>query len=113
MNEFMELLRDGPIIQITLTTENGWPITVNALVDTGASSSSIDEELAHFVGVEYTGTVVRVRNANGVKKRKRCYVEFECDIGIINAPFTVSNRSHLGSPIIIGRNVIFHEEEEE
>ena len=44
MNEFMEL-RDGPIIQITLTTENGWPITVNALVDTGASSSSIDENL--------------------------------------------------------------------
>jgi len=111
MNEFMELLRDGPIIEITLTTENGWPITVNALVDTGASSSSIDEMLADFIGVEYTGTVVRVRNANGVTKRKRCYLRFDCDAGIIQAPFTVSDRGNLASPVIIGRNVIFHEEE--
>ena len=113
MSVSMEILRDGPITQVTFTTDDGWPVTVDALCDTGASSSSIDQTLADFVGVEYTGTVVKVRNANGVKKRKRCYIEFETLDGVIKAPFTVADRSGLSQPVILGRNVIYEVEEVE
>ena len=54
------LLRDGVHAEVTFTTVDGWPVTVEALCDTGASSSSIDSRLADFIGVEYTGTVVNV-----------------------------------------------------
>jgi len=113
MSVSTELFLDGPVTEVTFTTEDGWPVTVEALCDTGASSSSIDEKLADMIGVEYTGTVVRVRNANGVSKRRRCIIEFECAVGVIEAPFTVSNRSGLPQPVILGRDVIFEEEEEE
>ena len=113
MSVSTELLLDGPIIEVTFTTQDGWPVTVEALCDTGASSSSIDKELADFVGVEYTGTVVRVRNANGVSKRKRCIIEFESPIGIIESRFTVVSRAGLPQPVIIGRDVLYEDEEEE
>ncbi len=106
------LLRDGPVINVTFLTDEGWPVTVEALCDTGASSSSIDEHLADFVGVEYTGTIVKVRNANGVTKRRRCYAEFDCTVGVVGTTFTVADRSKLSNPVILGRDVLYHAEEE-
>ena len=106
------LLHDDPTIQVTFLTDEGWPVTVTALCDTGASSSSIDECLADFIGVEYTGTIVRVRNANGVTKRRRCYAEFDCTAGIIGTTFTVADRSKLTNPVILGRDVLYYAEEE-
>ena len=107
------LLREVPVLKVTFLTDEGWPVTVEALCDTGASSSSIDEHLAEFVGVEYTGTIVKVRNANGVTKRRRCYAEFDCEVGIISTRFTVADRSKLTNPVILGRDVLYYAEEEE
>ena len=83
------LLRDGVHAEVTFTTVDGWSVTVEALCDTGASSSSIDSRLADFIGVEYTGTVVNVRNANGKKKRKVCIANFECEAGVIESKIEV------------------------
>ena len=107
------LLRDGVHAEVTFTTVDGWPVTVEALCDTGASSSSIDSRLADFIGVEYTGTVVNVRNANGKKKRKVCIATFECEAGEFEGRFSVSDRTNLSNPVIIGRDILFYEEEEE
>jgi len=108
----MVLLRDGVHTEVTFTTGEGWPVTVEALCDTGASSSSIDSRLADFIGVEYTGTVVNVRNANGKKKRRVCLVTFDCEAGVFEGRFTVSDRSKLSNPVIIGRDILFYAEEQ-
>lgn len=108
----MVLLRDGVHTEVTFTTGEGWPVTVEALCDTGASSSSIDSRLANFIGVEYTGTVVNVRNANGKKKRKVCLATFDCEAGVFEGRFTVSDRSKLSNPVIIGRDILFYREEQ-
>jgi hypothetical protein len=109
-NVLTELLSDGVNTEVIFMTEEGWAVVVEAICDTGAASSSIDSRLAEFIGVEYTGTTVRVNNANGTTKRKVALATFECDAGEFEGRFTIADRRHLTTPVILGRDLLFLEE---
>ena len=107
-----ELIDKGAATPVTFdVTHEKWALTVDALCDTGASMSSIDSLLADFIGVEVSG-FVNVKNANGKVRRGYTNITFDCAAGTINADFTIADRRGLAYPVILGRDVLFIDEEE-
>ena len=110
-NVLTELRSDGVNTEVTFVTEEGWTVVVEAKCDTGAASSSMDSRLAELIGAEYTGTTVKVNNANGTTKRKIAIASFECNAGEFESRFTISDRGGLSTPVILGRDLLFLEEQ--
>jgi len=82
-----------------------WPIICRGVIDTGATRTSIDHGLAHTLNLESAGAV-RVRNANGVQKRKLVWLEIEVFDEVIVLKVSVTVRSSLSCPILIGRDIL-------
>ncbi|MBI4332856.1 MAG: retroviral-like aspartic protease [Chloroflexi bacterium] len=75
-----------------------------ARIDTGASGSSIDKDLARSLGLVPQRSETRtVRNAMGVRERQ--VVKFKYVMGgrEISTTATIADRSKLSTPMIIGR----------
>ena len=94
-----------------LTTEisvhgNNQEKKLTARVDTGATSSSIDIQLAESLNL---GPVIRskiVKSASGVKERPIIKAKININGSIIEAEFTLADRSHMTYQILIGQNVL-------
>lgn len=82
-----------------------WAIGARAKIDTGADRCSIDIGLAEALRLEEVGEV-KVRNANGVKKRPvyAATIKFERDR--YDVTMTGSDRTELECPLIIGRDLL-------
>lgn len=81
-------------------------IDVKARIDTGATSSSMDEELAKKLGL---GPVIRekiVKSASGIKTRPTITAKIKIKGLEIEAEFTLADRSHLSYPLLIGQNIL-------
>ena len=89
-----------------------WPIECRAVIDTGAARTSIDRGLAQTLNLERAGSV-RVRNANGVQRRKLVWLRIEVFDEIIELKASVTDRSELSCPILIGRDILHNAYEEE
>lgn len=59
-NAVDQLLQDGAIVQVTLTKPAaggaGTPVTLNAMIDTGASISTLQDSVAQRAGLQQTGS---------------------------------------------------------
>lgn len=99
-----------PIINIyetvTIHTPNGEEVTLKVKIDTGAFRTSIDLALAEKLDLYHPDNTigeVAVRSALG--KHKRPVVEVSYDLGgiTLNTNASISDRSRLRFPMIIGR----------
>lgn len=77
-----------------------------ARIDTGATSSSIDIQLAEQLQL---GPVIKdkiVKSASGIKTRSVVLAKVKLNGSIIEAEFTLADRSHMTYPILIGQNIL-------
>ncbi len=89
-----------------------WPIGCRGVIDTGAARTSIDAGLAQTLNLEHAGRV-RVRSANGVQKRKLVWLRIEVFDEIIILKASITDRSKLSCPILIGRDILHNAYTEE
>jgi hypothetical protein len=99
-------------VEITEPDKIRWPIKCMAVIDTGATRTSIDEGLARALNLQSAGRV-RVRNAMGVQKRKLVWLQITVFNEIIILKTSVTDRSNLSCPILIGRDILHNAYEEE
>lgn len=85
---------------------NGKTLTVRAKIDTGADGSSIDENLAHELGLVDDDNILYYdyfRNALGRKKRKIVGVVFVMAGRRVKTQISIADRSRLRTKMLIGR----------
>ena len=92
----------GVIEDVIIRGKNG-PVTIQAKVDSGALRTSIDEKLAHELGLEMGADKLHVRSANGESVRPTAKVTYEIAGRKISSVVTVTDRSQMTCPMIIGR----------
>jgi hypothetical protein len=77
-----------------------------ARIDTGATKSSVDLELASELRL---GPVVRsmlIKSAHGSKLRPVIEAEIEICGHKITSQFTLADRAHMKYPVLIGQNIL-------
>ena len=77
-----------------------------ARIDSGATTSSIDKELADELNLGPTIRIKLVKSASGVGKRPIVEAEVNINGSVIKDEFTIADRSHMTYPILIGQNTL-------
>jgi len=91
---------------VKVVGDKGNKVEVRAKLDTGAWKTSIDKDLAEKLGLSKTSNVLWTKvykSSLGSEKRKVVNLTFYLAGRRISTIANVANRSHLRSPIIIGR----------
>ncbi|MCA9478245.1 MAG: ATP-dependent zinc protease [Nanoarchaeota archaeon] len=86
--------------------KNGKDIVVKARIDSGATKSSIDQELVKTLGWGPVLGEKRIRNAHGFSTRHIVDGHIMLSGKDILEHFTIADRAHMRFPILIGRNVL-------
>jgi len=79
---------------------------VMARIDSGATASSVDINLAQRLNL---GPVTRkkiVKSASGVKERPMVEAKVKINGIIIREEFTLADRDHMTYPVLIGQNIL-------
>lgn len=99
----------GLVEKVTIIGKKG-RITKKALLDTGATSTSIDLKLAAKAGVGPIVGVKKIKNAtsgqNGVFRRPIAEAKIKMKGTIVKTGVNIVDRTGLSYPILIGRDVI-------
>ncbi|MFC1768323.1 RimK/LysX family protein [Nanoarchaeota archaeon] len=77
-----------------------------ARIDTGATKSSIDSNLAKDLELGPIVASKLVRSAHGKKRRPVIMVKIELTGKNIEEEFTIADRSHMKYPVLIGQNIL-------
>lgn len=78
-----------------------------AKIDTGASRSSIDEKLAHRLGLHEVIMERRVKNSHGASVRKVVKTRVKIGNRVIPTSFTLADRKELRFDLILGKNFLW------
>jgi len=92
--------------EVTIFGNNDKREKLKARIDTGATCSSIDKNLAEELSL---GPAIKdkvVKSASGIKKRPLVMVEVEIQGRLIKSEFSVADRGHMTYPALIGQNVL-------
>lgn len=90
--------------QVRLTSPEGETVTAIARVDTGASASSIDRELAEDLGLDLENApTVTVKSSLGEEERPVVGVGLQLAGESRSMKVSVSDRSGLGEKVLLGR----------
>ena len=94
----------GETEMVRVTAPGGESVEELALFDTGASSSSIDEDLAEDIGLDPDeAPTVKVRSSLGVEERPVVGVVIQVAGNTIPARVNVADRDELSTLVLIGR----------
>lgn len=96
----------GFIEKVTCHSEQNGSVLVRARIDSGATKSSIDINLAEQLGLGPVIGEKTIRNAHGRVTRKLIEVTIELAEKTITEKFTLADRSTLRFPVLIGRNIL-------
>lgn len=88
--------------------EPHWVVSVEARLDTGASRSSIDEGFVSLLRLEelVNEDAIKVRSANGTQRRDTVILVVVEDDEEIELEVSITNREHMGFPVILGRDYL-------
>ncbi|MCD6381533.1 MAG: RimK family alpha-L-glutamate ligase [Candidatus Aenigmarchaeota archaeon] len=103
MEEYKTL---GLIETITLFSKENEKKEILAKVDTGASMSSIDVNLADELGINEIIGTKKVKSASGINVRPFIKIDLEIRGIKIEANMTLANREHMKYPVLIGSDVM-------
>ena len=104
---------DGKVViglaePITLFSKKEGEKTIAAKIDTGASKSSLDVNLATQLEL---GPVIKsklIKSAHGNKLRPVIEAEISLAGNILKEEFTLADRSHMKYRVLIGQNILKH-----
>ena len=80
--------------------------TVVARIDTGATSSSIDYTLAAKLKLGPITKSKTVKSALGTLKRPVIHAKIKIYDAVVEAEFSLADRSHLKYSVLIGQNIL-------
>lgn len=90
---------------VRITAENGRTVEAVALIDTGASSSSLDTDLAEELGLDLdTAETVTVRSSLGEEQRPVVPVALQLGGRAVATDMNVNDRSEREAPVLLGRD---------
>lgn len=104
------IIPEGAEAKVIVLGNEGWRVETLARLDTGAKTSSMDTHLMELLRLEPIDGVV-VKSALGKEVRAVVMVEIIYDNHPIVCRFTVADRGSLTHPIMLGRNVLFGEDD--
>ena len=96
----------GLTAEITLFSSDGQEIKVIGRIDTGATASSIDSNLAKQLCL---GPIIKtklIKSASGNLKRPIVKSKLKLNGDIIEADFSLADRSHMTYPVLVGQNIL-------
>ncbi len=96
----------GLIEQVIIIGNKGLHEKVVARIDTGATSSSIDERLVEKLDLGPMLRLTLVKSASGSKRRPLICVKIRIDGKLMQEEFTVADRAHMTYPLLIGQNIL-------
>jgi hypothetical protein len=100
------VLANEQMVEVSPTQREGSEKSVEALakIDTGATYSTIDRELARELDLDLRNArVVSISSAFGTEYRPMVPVQIRISGRILNADITVSDRSGMENPVLVGR----------
>ena len=105
-------LLDGKVViglseRITIKNSKG-KRTVEAKIDTGATKSSIDVELAKQLHLGPVITSKMVKSAHGYMLRPVVKATIAIAGKTLTEDFTLADRNHLKYAVLIGQNILKH-----
>lgn len=98
----------GLVEPVTVFTRNGMRKTIMAKMDTGASKSSIDTNLASHLKLGPIVMSKLIKSASGNKVRPVIESEIELAGKRMKEEFTLADRWHMKYRILIGENILKH-----
>lgn len=79
---------------------------VNARIDTGAHTSSIDVKLAAELNLGPIIETKNVKSASGVGLRPMIRAKISINGFTLESEFTIANRDHMKYSVLVGRNIL-------
>ncbi len=79
---------------------------VNARIDTGAHTSSIDVKLAAELNLGPIIETKNVKSASGIGLRPIIRAKINIKGKTISSQFTIANRDHMKYSVLVGRNIL-------
>ena len=79
---------------------------VNARIDTGAHTSSIDVKLAAELNLGPIVETKNVKSASGVGLRPIIKAKIMINGKVLESNFTIANRDHMKYSVLVGRNIL-------
>lgn len=84
----------------------GKGLRVSARIDTGATKSSIDEDLAKRRNLGPPIKTSIVKSAHGTKRRPVIKAKIKIQGKILSSEFTIADRKHMKYKVLIGQNIL-------
>ncbi|MDP3990637.1 MAG: RimK/LysX family protein [archaeon] len=95
----------GLIESVTILSDNSKQKLL-ARIDTGATSSSIDKELAEKLSLGPGHRLTTIRSATGTEKREIVKIKVLLNGKVIEGEFSIADRAHMTYSVLIGQNVL-------
>ena len=96
----------GLVEKVSLTHSGNRRKAVKAKIDTGATKSSIDINLANELGLGPVITSKVIKSAHGSKMRPIIEADIELAGIKLRSEFTLADRGHLRYVMLIGQNIL-------
>ena len=96
----------GLVEKVVLIGDNGSSKELVGRIDTGATVSSIDLDLANKMNLKRIDKFKIVKSASGIEKRPLVIAKIKVGGQMIEEKFNLADRSHMTYQVLIGQNIL-------